>query len=510
MNEQEMLQLLEAAQKRLAEGMPMHQVNDNIRRLSGGAFNGFMSLQLAIPEDVRRGSRDATVRNEANEQRQDEQLRRFNTAGPVQHFAESAFQGATLGFGDEIMSALGNEGYGERLDARRELNPGASLAGEFAGMLVPGAGVSRVMQAAQKGAGFLGSAVRGAGVAAAESGIAGAGEAEGGLAERAGGAAVGAAFGAPFGALGPVLGRVARPFRSNRALAGIEGRDILEQTGQKAEDVFEEMRRLKRNPGLGGAVAMADVDPSIGARAPGLVRAAPVLRAAGGPLEPLRARVTRQSYDAMRKGIWQAFDGQIVGDDAVMRWIRNNPAAREAANQVIRGDLAAKKVLRFEDVQDILRVMGRRGRQLQKGGIMTQADATMQSRRHLEGLLDNSVPGFKEANAVWADAVERFKGAKKLIDSIDRALPRFSPELPSRADGVLSTVRETLSNTRTRREMIARMVGDAILDEGEEGLKKMEELVKRGMIAKLFRGTARGTPGGATLGVPGLLSGRED
>jgi hypothetical protein len=470
-----------------------------------------MSLQMAIDPEQRRGSANPNVRNAASEEAQDNLLNTFASASPIRHFVEGAFQGATLGFGDEIVEGLGGgTGFAERQAARRELNPGASFASEAAGMLVPGAGTAKLIGQATKGAGFLGAAGRTAGIAAAEGGVIGAGEAEGGLAERGKGAALGAAVSAPFGAAGPVLGRMARPFRSNRALAGIEGRNIVEQSGRKAEDIFEEMRQLKSNPAFGGHVTLADVDPSIGGRAPGIVRTAPSLRAAGGPLEGMTARVSRSAGEKMRKGIWGAFDGSIVGDDAVMKWIRTNPSARSAANQVVRGDIGAKKVLRFEDVQDILRVMGRTGRKQGKGGIHTQADVTMQSKRHLEGLLENSVPGFKEANAVWADAVTRFKGAKKLIEAIDKALPSFSPELPSRVDGLTSTVRETLSNTKTRREMIARMVGEAILEEGEEGIKRMENLIKRGWFAKLFRGTAHGTPGGAALGVPGLLTSDRD
>jgi hypothetical protein len=508
MNPEELLRLLEDAQAALAgdperkvEPVPMHVVNDYIRTNTNGAVNGFMSLQLAVPAEIRRASDNPSVRDRASDEQRDTDLVTFGTAGPLQHFAESALQGATLGGAKHFMG----EGFKERLDARRTLNPGASLAAEAAGMLVPGAGTAKLMRSALAPAqGFLSSAGRAAGIAGAESAVVGGLEAEGGLVERAKGAGIGAAAGAVLGAAGPVVGRAARPFRTNRNLAAGEAREILEQTGRSAEEVFEEMRQLQSNPAFGsGRATLMDVDPSIGSRGPAITKLAPALRAAGGPLESLRTRVSPAAGAKMRKSIWGAFDGSIVNDPAILKWIRTNPNARSAANQVVRGDIGAKEFLRFEDVQDILRVMGRSAQRQNKGGIRTAADATMQSRMHLESMLDNAVPGFREANQVWADASSRFEGAEKLIAAIDKSLPTFSPDLPSRADGIISTVREALSNTKQRRAIIARMVGEAIMA-GEEDV--MEDLVKRGFFSQLFRGTVTGTPGGAALGVPGLLT----
>ncbi len=97
------------------------------------------------------------------------------------------------------------------------------------------------------------------------------------------------------------------------------------------------------------------------------------------------------------------------------------------------------------------------------------------------------------------------KGATKLIEAIDKALPSFSPELPSKMEGsVWASTREILSNSKTRRRMIAELVGEAFLEEGEAGLQRVQELVKRGTIAKWFR-AGMGAPAGAGVGVPGLL-----
>ncbi len=158
MNPEKMLRLLEWAQAKLAEGQSMMDVNANIMRISGGEINGFMSLQLAIPTNVRRSSRSEEVRHAATDERNDEVLKTFATASPVQHFVEGMAQGASLGSADDIARIFGNEEFGERLEARRELNPGASFASEAAGLLVPGAAAVKGTRAV---VGALGRAGRG-------------------------------------------------------------------------------------------------------------------------------------------------------------------------------------------------------------------------------------------------------------------------------------------------------------------------------------------------------------
>jgi hypothetical protein len=510
MNPEKMLRLLEWAQGKLAEGQSMMSVNQNIMRISGGEINGFMSLQLAIPTSVRRGSMDDTVRADASEQHNDEVLQTFGTASPVQHFAEGMVQGATMGWADDLARLVGNEEFGERLAARRELNPGASIASELPGLLLPGAAAGKAMQAATKGVGFLAGAGRAAGVAALEGGVIGAGEAEGGLGERAKGAALGATISAPFGAVGPVAGRLARPFRSNKALAGIETREMLEQTGRKAEDIFDEMRLRAQMRVNQGVATAADVDPSLAARMPGIVRNAPGLRRAGGPLESLRARVSPEAFNDVRRGVFQAFDGHVVDDPSVLKFLRRNPEARAAARQVIKGNIDTVDEIRFEQLQDIRNVLRRQGDRLNTGGIRTQADNAFNARNHLTQQMERIVPGYQEANMVWSEALSMNKNATKLIEAIDKALPSFSPELPSKMEGsVLVATREILSNSKTRKSMIAQMVGEAFLEEGEAGITRLQGLVKRGWFSKLFRGL-KGAPAGAAVAVPGLLATRSE
>jgi len=510
MGEQEMLQLLEDAQRHLSEGVSMHIVNREIRKLTGGAVNGYMSLQLAIPTALRRTSEIKEVREAAGDEAEDQLLNTFGTAGPVQHFAEGVAQGASLGFADDLYALFGDEGFGERLEARRTLNPGASLASEAVGLLVPGAGTGRALAAVNKGAGFLRSAAQGAGIVAAEGAVLGAGEAEGGLGERAKGAAVTGAISAPFGALGPLASRAIRPLRSNKQLATIEGRHIVEQTGKSAEELFEGVRESANHRALGGVAALVDADPSIAARAPGIVRNAPSLRQAGGPLESLRARVDVDQMDDIKRAIWRPLQDQAVDDKVIIRLARKDEHVRAAARQVVEGNLDDVSSLPFSDVQDILRVMRKTADKLNKQGLGSKADKTMQARRHLESQLERTVPGFAEANTLYAETLAMQGGAEKLITAIDKALPAFSPELPSRiGGGVITTVRETLSNTKSRREMIARMVGEAILEEGEEGIRRMERLLKEGNFSTFFRELTQGAPGGAAPVVPGLLINQE-
>jgi hypothetical protein len=301
------------------------------------------------------------------------------------------------------------------------------------------------------------------------------------------------------------LGRLARPFRSNKALAGIEGREMIEQTGRKAEDLFDEMRKRAQMRVNQGVATMADVDPSLGARMPGIVRNAPGLRKAGGPLETMRARVNPEAFQEVRRGVFGAFDGHVVDDPSVLKFLRRNPEARAAARQVIKGNIDVVDEVRFEQLQDIRNVLRRQGDRLNTGGIRTQADNAFNARNHLTQQMERIVPGYQEANSVWSEALQMNKGATRLIEAIDKALPTFSPELPSKMEGsVLVATREILSNSKSRKAMIAQMVGEAFLEEGEAGIRRMEGLLKRGWFSKLFRAAAA-SPGGAAVAVPGLL-----
>jgi hypothetical protein len=149
--------------------------------------------------------------------------------------AESAFQGATFGFGDEIEAAIRKvvspeKTYAENLkDARasleqfRQQNPGSALTSEIAGAivptivatLVPGGQAALAATGARitQGVRALGGgrrtqqAAQAAAASGAQSALYGAGAAEGTLAERLDDAATAGAIGT---VAGPIVDRVAR------------------------------------------------------------------------------------------------------------------------------------------------------------------------------------------------------------------------------------------------------------------------------------------------------------
>ncbi len=391
------------------------------------------------------------------------------------------------------------------------MNPGANLAGELVGMLVPGMGVVKAGKAAVTALGAAGRAtlprvagVLGAG-AAAEGAVVAAGHAPEG--EKGKAAAVGAAVSAPFGVAAPFVGRATRPFRSNQTQAGVEGRNILQQTGQKVEDLFKQVRERMRHEALGGVATMADVDKSIGGRLPGIVKLAPQLRNAGGPFGALRTRILPKQAEIARKAIWAPFNGVNTRDKAIIGFIKSNPEARRAATMVLKGNIENVNKISVPQLQDIRRVMLKSATRAEKSGIRTEADAIFQSRLHLTNQMERIVPGYKVANGKWSEVLTMQKDAKRLIEAVDNALPAFSPEIPNRADGLMSTVRETLSNSSDRRSAIAEIVGEALMTEGEAGITRIEKLIRQGWFSRLLRGTAVEAVSGSALGVPGLLSG---
>lgn len=132
-------------------------------------------------------------------------------------FGEAVFQGATLGFGDEIRAGLegtaaglhgedANQTYDKTLhnaryslDSYRKDNPLASVAGEIlGGVLVPGIGFNQAMRASTALGKYGGLALAGAGTGA----VTGFGSERGGLENRLGGATQGAVMG---GILAPAI-----------------------------------------------------------------------------------------------------------------------------------------------------------------------------------------------------------------------------------------------------------------------------------------------------------------
>lgn len=185
-------------------------------------------------------------------------------------------QGATFGFGDEIIGGVdagvgavgdllsGNfSGIGERMgdryastrdDMRQRFSdaefsrPKATMVGQIAGGLIPSSAVTLPAVAAR--AGLAGKAAVGGLTGAAEGGLYGFGAAEGGVDDRLSGAASGAALGGIVGAAAPLaiagVGKVLETGRNIAASALNVPSDLraskalktyLERSGMTADDV---------------------------------------------------------------------------------------------------------------------------------------------------------------------------------------------------------------------------------------------------------------------------------
>ncbi|MGL6208722.1 MAG: hypothetical protein ACRC14_02690 [Paracoccaceae bacterium] len=142
--------------------------------------------------------------------------------GALHAIAFGGAQGATFGFGDEIVAGLGSPfsdmTYDEalkvardELSVARETRPKTTMGAEIATALAVPVG-------AMKSTGKLGvDMLRGAATGAGLSGIYGFGASEGGLENRSKDAAISAALGGVAGALIPALGAGFQKFRQGRA-----------------------------------------------------------------------------------------------------------------------------------------------------------------------------------------------------------------------------------------------------------------------------------------------------
>jgi hypothetical protein len=188
------------------------------------------------------------------------------------------FQGATFGFGDEIVAGgrdlFGIEDYDSALEGHRNLvkqGQAASPVGAFAanlagGVLVPGIGFAKAAAAPT----LAGKAIGLAGAGAATGGLSGFGVGEGGLSERLATAAEGAAIGGVatpvlmgLGSLAAKGGQTLRNvlgFHSGASVENAAGRKILqalERGGMTADDAAKALDDL-RAIGVTGAT-LADL-----------------------------------------------------------------------------------------------------------------------------------------------------------------------------------------------------------------------------------------------------------
>lgn len=164
---------------------------------------------------------------------------------PVASFALKAGNTMSMGFGDEIIGALGGdkEGIRKQLKASEQQNPAASFAGGLAGGIASpsliGAGKT-IIQAIGKGA--LAGAISG--------GIQGAGE-NVKREDLLGDIARGAGFGGVLGAGGGVIGKaIASPKQAGKALS-----NVAETVGDTGGAIKASYEGFKSPTGIDGAVA---------------------------------------------------------------------------------------------------------------------------------------------------------------------------------------------------------------------------------------------------------------
>jgi len=225
------------------------------------------------------------------------------------NLGRAALQGATLGFGDELVAGgraiLRGESprkvlMGESETARalleseranlqsiREKAPNASLGLEVGGgFAIPGAGI---LGAAKSAPTMLGSIARGAGAGALAGGIGGAGAARGGVLDRVDDALIGMALGgATGGALGPVGGMVSKKVvgEGPSRVEGISQRKVLEALEDQGDDVTSAIGKLRRDPNITlgdlGDETRGIVRGLAGGRGPGRSRTVKALEAREG------------------------------------------------------------------------------------------------------------------------------------------------------------------------------------------------------------------------------------
>jgi len=500
MDPRELMLILESAQAAIDAGASMHEVNAFIREDTNGEFAGVMSLALAMDPKMLASSSSEVLREAAH----DEAIAPAAQSSPFRDFAEEAVSGLTFGTADEI---LGEE-FKERQVARRTLNPGASMLAQGAGLLIPGAATGKL--ATKVGGGIFRKALALGGVGGAEGAALGAGEAEAG--ERVSGAitggAAGAVVGTAAGVLFPILGGLGRMLRSDRALGKVVARETVEQTGKTAEELFDAVRVRQLDPLAPSPAVLADVDPALAQQAERFATAGNAnLRRAEGPLDALRARIKPAELERAQRQVYAPFDGSVTSDRRLIRQLNANNEIVDATRRVIPGEPQQITTLRFEQLQSVRNGLKNQFKAAKASGDVDAMNAIAETRIHLDEQINRVFPGFQQANDQMVELLARQDGAEELIRAIDKALPQISPDVPQ-VGGMFSSTYKAVARPARRRKLIMEMVGEALLEDGEAGIRQLEDLVKDGTIAKMFRGieNVRNATRGGALAVPGLLT----
>jgi len=484
MDERELRDLLEQAQEALRRGdYTYNEVNAVIREVTGGQINGLMSLTLAVDPTTRAEEFEATA------------LREATAHSPVSNFARLFAQGATLGFGDELAGigagiVPGGQTREEatadsrkRLDALRTTNPGASLLAEGAGIAATAPLGGQAFTALRGPGGFVRGVKAAAVVGGTEGALIGAGGAEGDLVERAPAAARGGAAGATAGLLASGVGGVIGA--GNRAIGGLfRGPEVaarrslsapLRGSGLTAQELPGAVARL------GDDAVLADL-PTFGAQAPGAVRSGPRLMRQGGPVERLRARLAPEQIRAAQRAIFKPLeDANVAVDDPnLLRFLRSNPETNAALGEVF-GSPSGIRSMNFREIQAVRQVLSRRMARADRL-LATEVEDTARALDGLDSILADVIPGFRPALQQSREVIQRVEGQQQLQAAIDRAFPSFEPGIPSAS---ISEIRGEMFNIPTRREAVAEMVGEMLLEPG--GAERAAELLRTGFFAKAFK-----------------------
>jgi hypothetical protein len=450
MPEGQYFKLLRMANDALRAGEPREEVEDRIRRASGGRIQSISHLQ-------------ALVKQEAAEAPPEEVLEGETGRPTFETFQESARQAAalgahgfTFGFSDELADILpgGRTGEEQRafIEAAREEDPAAAFLSELAG------GIALPMGAAVSGARAIGTGggiaarmgrgvLAGGGVGALSGGLYGAGEAEGSVGERLPEAGVGAAIGGVLGgALGaglPLLGAGARyggrlvsealsPERAGQAAAKRQLGRAMSEAGLTTDELAE---LLGREAGA----TPADVSPTLARQAQAATAGAPGTERVGGPVDILgqrhggRAerlsealheaigssktytqarREAEQELLRLRKQFYAPLDEQFTDDvpiaDVLVDVASGNKPIFDALRRVRPESFedgrvpfkAAQQVL--ESLRDDVSEAARKGRKF-------DAQQAREAREIWRELM-SGIPGFDDAQKNLAPMYERIEG----------------------------------------------------------------------------------------------------
>lgn len=312
----ELQQLLHAANQAIAAGVDPAAVDAAISDRTGGQFTSRADLVAAARQ---------SLRTPQSETPQEAAQRRLAAGGgsALTDFLTAALQGATFNFGDELAGLVAGDEAKRKIRQRmadlRTLAPGAVLASEFAGgllpsIVVPGMGAGNTISNAVErslGSRFLAGTAGGIAGGAAGGALYGLGEGEGmdRLANAGVGALGGAVLGGLFGGVGSAVAK--RTPSGRRAVHAARARKQMHGFLNEADLTPDQV--AARVSELGPKAVVADASPTLARYARAQRNVAPALDATGGPVDLLKRRTAERGARTARairaaSGIREDFD----------------------------------------------------------------------------------------------------------------------------------------------------------------------------------------------------------